>query len=83
MGFFVAAFIRDPDLDTSSPKPPNKKKKSKKGKAATNNQNGQSEVKTHHDPPSESPQTPNANGGGIDVSNTGDDDSDSWGGFED
>ncbi|KAH8782898.1 NOL1/NOP2/sun family protein [Diaporthe sp. PMI_573] len=83
MGFFVAAFIRDPDLDTSSPKPPNKKKKSKKRKAATNNQNGQSEVKTHHDPPSESPQTPNANGGGIDVSNTGDDDSDSWGGFED
>lgn len=82
MGFFVAAFICD-NPDASSPKQPTKKNKSKKGKATTNNQNSQSEVVTHHDLPSESPQSPNANGSGIDTVNTGDDDSDSWSGFED
>lgn len=82
MGFFVAAFICD-NLEASPSKQPTKKKKSKKGKATTNNQNSQSEVVTHHDPPSESSQNPNANGGGIDAVNTGDDDSDSWSGFED
>lgn len=83
MGFFVAAFERDPVLDAPSPNPPTKKKKSKKGKAATNHQNSQNEVETHHDPPSESPKNPNANGRGIDVPNTVHDDSDSWSGFDD
>lgn len=81
MGFFVAVFCRDPDLDAPSPNPPTKKKKSKRGKATTNNQNGQNEVETHRAASSESPQNPNANGRGIDVANTGDDDS--WSGFED
>ncbi|KAG6364432.1 hypothetical protein INS49_006033 [Diaporthe citri] len=85
MGFFVAAFVRVPDLDASSP-PPTKKKKSKKGKAATTNQKGQKEVQTHHDIPLEASQSPNAIGHGIDgieATNTEDDESDSWSGFED
>lgn len=81
MGFFVVAFARDPDLEASSPPPT--KKKSKKGKTTASNQQGQMEVKTHHDIPSESAQTPNANGRGIDGTNTGDDESESWSGFED
>lgn len=81
MGFFVAAFVRIPDLDTSSPPP--QKKKSKKGRAATTNRKGQKSVKTHNDIPLETSQSPNANGHGIEATNTGDDESDSWGGFED
>lgn len=81
MGFFVAAFVRDPDLDASTP-PPAKNKKSKKGKTATTNQKGQKEVKIHHDIPLETSQSPNANGHGIQATNTVDE-SDSWSGFED
>lgn len=77
MGFFVAAFVRESDLDASSP-PPTKKKKSKKGEATMTNQK---EVKTHHEIPSEASPNPNANG--IDATNTGDNESDSWSGFED
>jgi 25S rRNA (cytosine2278-C5)-methyltransferase len=83
MGFFVAAFMRDPDLDASSSNPPVKENKSKRGTASASNQNSKSKVKTHHDPPSGLTQNPNANGRGIDVANTGEDDSDSWSGFED
>lgn len=82
MGFFVAAFVRVPDLDASSP-PPTQKKKSKKRNAAMTNQKGQNEVKAHHDIPLETSQIPNANGHGIDATKTGDDESDSWDGFED
>ncbi|KKY30746.1 putative nol1 nop2 sun family protein [Diaporthe ampelina] len=82
MGFFVAAFVRDPDFDTSSP-PPTKKKKTKKGKITTNDQKGQEGVKTHHDIPLAVSRTPNSNGHGIHAANTGDDESDSWSGFED
>lgn len=82
MGFFVAAFVCVPDLDASTP-PPTKNKKSKKGKTATTNQKGQKEVKTHHDIPLETSQSPNANGHGIEATNTGDDESDSCSGFED
>lgn len=82
MGFFVAAFVRDPDIDASPP-PPTKKKKSKKGKTAMTNQKGQDEVKTHHDIPSETSQSPNTNGHGIGEANAGDDESDSWSGFDD
>lgn len=84
MGFFVAAFERDPDPDSQPPpNPPTKKKKSKKGKATTNQQNSQNEIETHRDPPSGSPQNLNATGRRIDVANTRDDDSDSWSGFDD
>lgn len=82
MGFFVAAFVREHDLDASSP-PPTKNKKSEKGGATKTNQKGQKEVKTHHDIPLEASPNPNANGHGIGVANTGDDESDSWSGFED
>ncbi|KAG8165696.1 hypothetical protein KVR01_004248 [Diaporthe batatas] len=82
MGFFVAAFERDPDLDSPSPNPPTKKKKAKKGTTASS-RSSQNEVETHHDPPSGSPQNPNANGHGVNVANTGDDDAGSWSGFDD
>lgn len=82
MGFFVAAFARDLDVDASS-QPYTKKKKSKKGKATVKDQNGQEDVKTHRDNPSGASRSPNANGHGIDAANTGDDESDSWSGFED
>lgn len=82
MGFFVAAFVRSPDLD-ASPAPSTKKKKSKKGKTTTTNQKSQKEAMIHHDIPLETSQSPNANGHGIEATNTGDDESDSWSGFED
>ncbi|POS76576.1 NOL1/NOP2/sun family protein [Diaporthe helianthi] len=84
MGFFVAAFERDPGLDVPSPNQPAKKEKSRRREKVTkNNQNSQTQGETHPDPPSESPSNPNANGRGIDVANTDDDDSDSWSGFDD
>lgn len=80
MGFFVAAFVCDkPDFDASS-SPSITKNKSKKGKATTNNHRGQ--VMTHQNLPLDSSQSPNANGRGIDAE-IGDDDTDSWSGFED
>ncbi|KAJ0104397.1 hypothetical protein J7T55_011182 [Diaporthe amygdali] len=82
MGFFVAAFVRDPDFDAPS-SPPTKKKKPKKGKAPVDSQSAQQEDKTHNNLPLENAQSPNANGHGIDVANTGDDESDSWSGFDD